>query len=107
MPSKIGYEKHQMRASGNSKYRPEQFKLRDYFSIYAPNLKIELEVQAGPYSIDLADWTNKIAWELDGEYHNPLKDAIKDEYLLSHGWKKVIRIKQDSWDWFWLWDNKK
>jgi len=104
MPSKLGYEKHQMRVSGNSKYRPEQFVLKEYFKVYAPNLRIELEVRAGPYTIDLADWTNGIAWELDGGYHNPLKDAKKDEYLNTIGWK-VNRIKEDSWEWNWLWNS--
>jgi len=105
MPSKLGYEKHQMRVSGNSKYRPEQFVLKEYFKVYAPSLVIELEYQVGTYRIDLADLTNKIAWELDGGYHNRKKDEDKDYILTTvYGWK-VNRVKEDSWEWNWLWNS--
>lgn len=102
MPSKLGYEKHQMRTSGKTGYRPEQFKLKEYFKVYAPKIEISLEHTQGPYKIDLADLTNKIAWELDGGYHNKKKDEDRDYVLTTWGWK-VIRIKEDSWEWNWLW----
>ena len=54
------------------------------------------ELHVGSWYIDFADVNRKIAIEIDGRQHElpeqKAKDKIKDDYLVSYGWK-VFRIK--------------
>jgi len=103
------WAKIKMREKGETEYRHEQFVLQEYFKVYAPQLRIEMEYPVHSTDglllakIDLADLTNKIAWRLDGDSHtNPDKDDRQKKALELRDWI-VIDIKKDSWDWNWLW----
>jgi len=110
---KPNYAKRNMRLANNTAYRPEQFRLQDFFKIYAPNIHIQLE-----YVIhfncegrnitripDLVDLDNKIAYFLNGEIHSPKKDYYnKLEIESSTSWK-VENIYKDDANWCWLWND--
>ena len=95
-------------------FRPEQFTLREYFQVFAPQLEVILEDpvynrEGQLVGIpDLIDHTNKIIWLLDGGSHEfggrikKKKDEIQVEEYEELGYTVKI-VKKDSFSWRWLW----
>lgn len=112
---KPNYAKRNM--GKNKEYRPEQFKLQEYFQVYAPTLRtaMELPISVGDQIIavlDFADLDNKIAYRLasgvnQGSHNgkiNSTKYTNQKVWLETLGWK-VEDINEDSWNWNWLFDS--
>ncbi len=50
------------------------------------------EYPLGPYSLDIYLSELNLDVELDGPWHSPKKDAVRDEYVKGRG-MRVVRIK--------------
>lgn len=52
-------------------------------------IRFESQFEVKPYRIDIAFVDSKVGLELDGkDYHDPIKDKLRDEYLETvEGWK--------------------
>lgn len=50
------------------------------------------EYPLGPYSLDIYIAEMQLDVELDGPFHSPRKDVIRDEYVKGRG-LRVVRIK--------------
>jgi len=89
---------HNMREQGNSERRPENLRFHKLLMLGYPNDHIAMEYKIPGASIDHANVTKKIAWELDGDYHITkkgqwFKDKLREERLIKDGWR-VYRIKK-------------
>ena len=96
-----------------TQYRPEQWALKEFFNVYAPRLQIKLEypIDFGNGEgciIDVMDLTNNIAYRLSGigSPHDTTTGQRKynrqREILESLG-IQVIDVREDSYNWQWLW----
>ncbi len=60
------------------------------------NVIITRESKVDKWFIDFADRNRKLALEIDGKQHDyperKMSDKLKDEYLISEGWK-ILRIR--------------
>lgn len=108
---KPNYAKKNMRLANNTQFRPEQFKLYNYFKTYAPDVEVQLEypihVKYEGQNItripDLVDLTNYIAYFLNGEIHSAKKDNYDKLIIETYTQWKVEHINKDSDEWNWLW----
>jgi hypothetical protein len=99
-----------MQESGQNQYRPEQFKLKEYFRVFAPNLEVILEHPIPGIGIaDLFDKTNGIVWLLDGgsHIHGGRMKKNKDDRQIEKYMREyqVIIVSSDSYSWNWLWQS--
>ena len=102
--------KDRMRQANNTAYRPEQFRLQEFFRKNHPQVHTEMEYTVFSTDglliakIDFADLDHKKAYRLDGgSHHNQVKDDLQKERLETRGWV-VIDCKRDSYEWNWLWN---
>jgi len=114
MTDLTNYAKRGMRKAGNTRYRPEQFKLQKYLldNLHTNPMDIGMEVsisQGGKLIAvaDLIDYKSKTIYRLNGEYHRTKRQRMKDEdqkEILENMGYTVEDIEKDS-EWAWLWDN--